>query len=82
MYDVLKSALGGAVRALVLASPDVPIPDQEEMPVFTDTGRKFQEAYGAGPIGAWLIRPDGYVGWCSASPSIDSLGPYLRGIVA
>ncbi|MBY0331329.1 MAG: FAD-dependent monooxygenase [Acetobacteraceae bacterium] len=39
-----------------------------------DTGGGFHAAYGIGPAGAVLVRPDGHVGWRSADGAADATG--------
>ncbi|WP_202815981.1 FAD-dependent monooxygenase [Terrimicrobium sacchariphilum] len=52
------------------------------VPCFVDVAGKFAAEYGATPGMAWLIRPDGHVGWCSTRPTVTGLREYLRRIVA
>lgn len=81
MHGVLRSSLDDLARTLVIAPPDALLTPQEDVPVCTDASRSFATAYGATPGSAWLIRPDGHIGWWSATPSVDALQGYLRGIV-
>jgi hypothetical protein len=46
-----------------------------------DGGGEFAAASSAELGMAWLVRPDGYIGWCSTSPSVDGLQSFLKLIV-
>lgn len=81
MHGALADALGDSSRTLAITAPGASLPVQEAIPVCADAAREFETAYGAAPGGAWLIRPDGHVGWSSPSPTVDALKGHLRGIV-
>ncbi|HWB49132.1 MAG TPA: hypothetical protein VG651_08480 [Stellaceae bacterium] len=44
-------------------------------------GGEFAAAYAAEPGTAWLIRPDGHIGWCSAAPTTAGLRSYLGRLI-
>jgi pentachlorophenol monooxygenase len=45
-----------------------------------DSGRHFQRAYAAAGAAAYLVRPDGYVGFRADALQPDALGQYLGGV--
>ncbi len=49
----------------------------EELPMLVDAAGEFAAAYDACPGMTRLIRPDGYIGWCSGSPSVQALEEFL-----
>jgi hypothetical protein len=55
--------------------------EREDLPMVVDGGGEFAAASSAELGMAWLVRPDGYIGWCSTSPSVDGLQSFLKLIV-
>ena len=44
----------------------------------TDVARRFVDAYGIGPSGAVLVRPDGFVAWRAADAAAASVETLAR----
>ena len=71
----------GLLRLLLVLPGGVPVLALEDLQLadadrvlqrwreFTDRDGTFAEAYGLGPDGAVLVRPDGYVAWDSSNPT-------------
>jgi alkanesulfonate monooxygenase SsuD/methylene tetrahydromethanopterin reductase-like flavin-dependent oxidoreductase (luciferase family) len=53
----------------------------EDLPVLIDAEGEFAAAFAAKRGTAWLVRPDGYIGWCSAAPSAAGLQSFLKVMV-
>ena len=66
-------APGGAAKT--------PLAAREDLPVLTDAEGEFAAAFAAKPGTAWLVRPDGYIGWCSETPSTGGLQSFLKVMV-
>jgi 2-polyprenyl-6-methoxyphenol hydroxylase-like FAD-dependent oxidoreductase len=49
--------------------------------IVRDLEGAMHDRYGAGAGRCYLIRPDGYVGWCSNSPSLTAFRDYLAKIL-
>lgn len=81
MLRLLRLALGDSTAELAIASPSA-IPDERAgLPLLTDSADEFVTAYSAQPGTAWLVRPNGHVGWSSAAPSVTGLCNALETIV-
>src|SRR5262249_39605256 len=77
---VLRQRWGDRLKAYVIAAPEVPGRGGDGCPTLVDSGRQFQRAYAAGGATAYLVRPDGYVGFRTDALRVDTLGRYLGGI--
>ncbi|MFZ5779491.1 MAG: FAD-dependent monooxygenase [Pseudomonadota bacterium] len=83
--DVLKSLrdrFGDGAVGFAVRSADKPIMPREELSMMIDAAGEFAAAYEARPGTAWLVRPDGHIGWCSASPTVASLEDFLTLVTA
>jgi len=40
-----------------------------------------QERYDAGAGSSFLVRPDGYIGWCGKHPSLVAFRDYLEKVL-
>jgi hypothetical protein len=77
MFGILRDALGFGADGFIIAEPGYTFEDDERLPVLVDATGEFQSVFGAQPGMAWLVRPDGHIGWASAIPSISSLKNFL-----
>jgi 2-polyprenyl-6-methoxyphenol hydroxylase-like FAD-dependent oxidoreductase len=74
-----RRRLGDHLRAAIIAGPTVEATEQPGIALYNDAEQRFAAAYGAKEA-AYLIRPDGYIGWRGRSCSELSLMMYLRRI--
>ena len=80
--DAWRAALGTASNALLIVSPDVGSapsfePAREAYRALSDRGGEFTRAFGAKNGMAWVVRPDGHIGFRSATCSSDALLAWL-----
>jgi 2-polyprenyl-6-methoxyphenol hydroxylase-like FAD-dependent oxidoreductase/heme-degrading monooxygenase HmoA len=66
----------------IVTSPDATVPPELAHAVFRDTDGAFRAAYGLAGAGAYLIRPDGHVGFRCSPIDAEALDEHLAGIVA
>ncbi|MGY1735853.1 FAD-dependent monooxygenase [Geodermatophilus sp. SYSU D00684] len=80
----VRTATRGQVHPYLLLAPGTPVPPLVELPVLTDPGDGFRAAYGiAGPgTAAYLVRPDGHVGFRTRPVSEEVLREHLAGVYA
>jgi hypothetical protein len=52
------------------------VAEQPEVALYHDAAGSFAKAYGHSPA-TFLVRPDGYVGWCGTSPREAGLAAYI-----
>jgi 2-polyprenyl-6-methoxyphenol hydroxylase-like FAD-dependent oxidoreductase len=81
MLSLLRAVMSDAASGFAVMPTGCMAAEREYFPVVIDAGGEFAAAFSAEPGMAWLVRPDGYIGWCSASPSIESLQTFLKLIV-
>jgi 2-polyprenyl-6-methoxyphenol hydroxylase-like FAD-dependent oxidoreductase/heme-degrading monooxygenase HmoA len=81
-FEKLAEKVRGFVNIYVLASPDARVPEGLDLPVLRDAAGGFRTAYGLRGTGAYLIRPDGHVGFRSSPVSAAALDAHLAGIFA
>ncbi|SET74525.1 FAD-dependent monooxygenase [Geodermatophilus poikilotrophus] len=74
----------GEVGAYLLAAPDARVPLLVDLPVVRDAEGTFAAAYGTAGAGtaAYLVRPDGHVGFRSRPLDEDALLDHLAGVFA
>ncbi|WP_345771346.1 FAD-dependent monooxygenase [Geodermatophilus normandii] len=74
----------GEVDAYLVAAPDVRVPLLVDLPVVRDADRTFAAAYGVAGAGtvAYLVRPDGHVGFRARPVTEDALLDHLAGVFA
>lgn len=78
---LVRSRWGELVRAFVVTPrSDSPASD-EGVPVLLDPGGEIHRRFGARAECAYLVRPDGYVGFRSQPADPDRLVSYLEGIL-
>jgi 2-polyprenyl-6-methoxyphenol hydroxylase-like FAD-dependent oxidoreductase len=73
---VRRLGLSDHLRAVIIAAPGVDIAEQPGVALYRDDERRFAGAYGEGET-AYLIRPDGYIGWRGRSCAEPGLTTYL-----
>jgi 2-polyprenyl-6-methoxyphenol hydroxylase-like FAD-dependent oxidoreductase/heme-degrading monooxygenase HmoA len=77
-YEALLASLAegrdGVLRPVVIAAPDAKAAAGSRLPVYTDGGGGYREAYSPGGPSAYLVRPDGHVGFrsCPVFPAAIS----------
>ncbi|MBN3763594.1 FAD-dependent monooxygenase [Burkholderia sp. Ac-20365] len=78
----LAGLLPGAASAVLVAAPGCEVSTDEPMSVLTDVNGKFAATFRASGSAAWIVRPDGHIGWrsdhCSAD-AVNGWGRILRG---
>lgn len=84
--DTLAAEVGrrasGQVDAYLIASTDARIPADLDLPVLRDSSDTFRRAYDVRGTAAYLIRPDGHVGYRGTEPTLAGLIHYLQRIFA
>jgi 2-polyprenyl-6-methoxyphenol hydroxylase-like FAD-dependent oxidoreductase len=78
LLDHLRKALGRHAEGVAIVAADSEIIANERIPLLHDSRGQFSARYGVTSGTAWLIRPDGHIGWCSDRPSASGLEAYLR----
>ena len=74
--EALQRRCGGHLRAYLVVAPEAAGRRADTCPTLVDADRHFRRAYAAEPA-AWLVRPDGYIGFRADALRGDALGPYL-----
>jgi 2-polyprenyl-6-methoxyphenol hydroxylase-like FAD-dependent oxidoreductase len=85
VLDLEKLAAGirqssrGQIHPYLVASADAQVPSLVDLPVVRDAGSGFRDAYGLAGAGtaAYLVRPDGHVGFRSRPVTEDGLREHL-----
>jgi hypothetical protein len=81
MLKLLRATLGaGASGCATVAQGQIPM-QREDLPILLDAAGEFATAFDARTGSVWLVRPDGYIGWCSEAPSTAGLRSFLATIV-
>ncbi len=68
------------VDAYLIASADAEVPAHLRVPVLRDSAGTFRQTYGGHGLTAYLIRPDGHVGYRSASATLAGIDDHLQHI--
>jgi 2-polyprenyl-6-methoxyphenol hydroxylase-like FAD-dependent oxidoreductase/heme-degrading monooxygenase HmoA len=82
MADAVREQGAGMVNAYLLASPDAALPALLDLPMLRDTQGGFRAAYRVSTAAAYLIRPDGHVGFRALPPALPAIQEYLSRIFA
>jgi 2-polyprenyl-6-methoxyphenol hydroxylase-like FAD-dependent oxidoreductase len=77
----LRGRMGRRLRVYGIVPPRLEVPSTVDLPLFEDTEGRFQRAYAGQEKAAWLIRPDGYVGYRTAELRRERLLEYLDRIL-
>jgi hypothetical protein len=68
------------IDVYVVVSADAALPADIDVPVLRDEADAFRDAYGVRGAAAYLIRPDGHVGFRCAPVSAAALDDHLANI--
>jgi len=82
MLKVLCDRLRDGAVGFAVRPEDKPIMPRDELPMVIDAAGAFAAAYDARPGMAWLVRPDGHIGWCSTLSTVASLEDFLTLVTA
>ncbi|WP_249523033.1 FAD-dependent oxidoreductase [Modestobacter marinus] len=82
LAGTIRDTTGGQVRAYLIAGPDVAVPPLVDLPVLRDARGAFAAAYGTAGAGtaAYVVRPDGHVGFRTRPVSEQALREHLAGV--
>jgi 2-polyprenyl-6-methoxyphenol hydroxylase-like FAD-dependent oxidoreductase/heme-degrading monooxygenase HmoA len=73
----VRGAHPGLLRTYVVASPDAVLPTALDLPVIRDDANAFRVVYGVRGATAYLVRPDGHVGFRCSPISGAALDEHL-----
>jgi hypothetical protein len=75
----IRQSSRGQIHPYLVASADAQVPSLVDLPVVRDAGSGFRDAYGLAGAGtaAYLVRPDGHVGFRSRPVTEDGLREHL-----
>ena len=73
----VREQCSGLARCYLLVADRAPAPILNGLPVIRDRSDGFRSAYGLAGSGAFLVRPDGYVGFRTSPVDVDALRAYL-----
>jgi 2-polyprenyl-6-methoxyphenol hydroxylase-like FAD-dependent oxidoreductase/heme-degrading monooxygenase HmoA len=77
----VRQATGGQVHPYLITAPDLPVPALVDLPVLRDADSGFRDAYGmGGGTAAYLVRPDGHVGFRTRPVTEEALQEHLAGV--
>ncbi|MFI6904666.1 FAD-dependent monooxygenase [Nonomuraea sp. NPDC050394] len=79
--ETLATRLAGLVRVHVVLAPGAP-PPAPGAQVLRDATGAFRDRYATGPSAAYLIRPDGYVGFRARPMDLAAVTAHLRNTFA
>jgi len=72
-----SAAAHGDLDVYLIAAPDVAV-SPTILPVIQDSAGRFARMYGAGAGSAFVVRPDGYLGFAQAHAAVDDVLRYLK----
>ena len=78
--DALRDRHGSLIRTYAILHPDCAATSIEGLPVLIDGCQEFARLYGPQRGSAYLVRPDGYLGYRARSVELEPLRDYLRGV--
>jgi hypothetical protein len=78
----IRQSSGGQVHPYLVAAPDVAVPALVDLPVLRDADSGFRDVYGVSGTGtaAYLVRPDGHVGFRTRPVTDGALQEHLAGV--
>jgi 2-polyprenyl-6-methoxyphenol hydroxylase-like FAD-dependent oxidoreductase/heme-degrading monooxygenase HmoA len=78
----IRQASGGQVHPYLVADVDAPVPALVDLPVVRDADSGFRDAYGVSGTGtaAYLVRPDGHVGFRTCPVTESALQEHLASV--
>jgi 2-polyprenyl-6-methoxyphenol hydroxylase-like FAD-dependent oxidoreductase len=77
---VLAGALRNVMSAVLVTAPGCEVPASEFMTTLTDGAGDFAARFHAKGGAAWIVRPDGHIGWRSSSCSDAAISNWLEGL--
>ena len=77
--DALRDRHGSLIRTYAILHPDCAATSIEGLPVLIDGCQEFARLYGPQRGSAYLVRPDGYLGYRAPSVDLEPLRDHLRG---
>jgi 2-polyprenyl-6-methoxyphenol hydroxylase-like FAD-dependent oxidoreductase len=75
--EALQRRCGAYLRVYLIVAPEASGRRVDAGPTLVDSERQFQRVYAAAESTAYLVRPDGYVGFRTDALQRDTLDPYL-----
>lgn len=82
LAECVRHQSGGHVIAYLVASPDAAVPELLDLPLYRDAEEAFRSAYGVAGPSAYLVRPDGHIGFRASPVSSRALQDHLAIIFA
>jgi len=76
LLAAMPGRLAGYLRVVAITPAGTTLPERPGAQTLIDAAGAFEAAYGA--RAAYLVRPDGYVGWRGAPDNLASLSAHLR----
>jgi 2-polyprenyl-6-methoxyphenol hydroxylase-like FAD-dependent oxidoreductase len=80
LAQTLKTLRGSSCRITAIAAPDVEVPTLIGIPVIADTAGRFADIYRPTHATAYLIRPDGYIGYHARPVTRQGIIDYLTAL--
>jgi 2-polyprenyl-6-methoxyphenol hydroxylase-like FAD-dependent oxidoreductase len=80
LTQTLKTLSGPDCRITAIAASNATLPTLIGVPVITDTAGQFAATYRSTPATAYLIRPDGYIGYHSRPLAAQGVIDYLTAL--
>jgi 2-polyprenyl-6-methoxyphenol hydroxylase-like FAD-dependent oxidoreductase len=75
--EAVQRRCGDHLRVYRIVAPEASGRKADACPTLVDSDRQFQRVYAAAESTAYLVRPDGYVGFRTDALGRDTLDPYL-----
>jgi 2-polyprenyl-6-methoxyphenol hydroxylase-like FAD-dependent oxidoreductase len=82
VVEALRKQYAGLIQAYALVHPDFDLPAIEGLSILADSQNEFARLYGATRKSAFLIRPDGYVGYRGEPLEAERLAAHLKMVFA
>jgi 2-polyprenyl-6-methoxyphenol hydroxylase-like FAD-dependent oxidoreductase len=76
--EALQGEHGSLIRSYAIFHPDCAAASLEGLPVLIDGRQEFARLYGPQRGSAYLVRPDGYLGYRAGSIDLEHLRQHLR----
>jgi hypothetical protein len=80
--EPLRQRYAGLIRCYALVHPDFELPLVEGLSILADSQNEFARLYGASRQSAFLIRPDGYIGYRGEPLNPGQLADHFRQVFA
>jgi hypothetical protein len=80
LAQTLKTFSGPKCRIAAIAEPGATLPTLIGVPIITDTSGQFASTYKPTPSTAYLIRPDGYIGYHARPITQEGIIDYLAAL--